>query len=128
MLVKPLSKYVKQVESAFNALTSGYLEKYEEEDLTPERVNLRIRVRFPSGHLLEWNEAVIAVEDHVEHLAYRYHFQDMGNTLLFRYDNTPHFPDLRTFPNHKHLPDDVIPSDRPSVSEVLNEVIAALKL
>ncbi len=81
MLVKPLSKYVKQVESAFNVLTSGYLERYEEEDLTPERVNLSIRLRFPNGHLLEWNEAVIAVEDHVKHLAYRYHCQDMGNNL-----------------------------------------------
>jgi hypothetical protein len=128
MPVNPLSKYLNEVEAAFSSLSSGYIERYEEECLTPERVNLRIRVRFPRGQMLEWNEAVIAGEGHVDHLAYRYHFQDRGNRLIFRYDNTPHFPGLKTFPNHKHLPDSVIPTNRPSVLEVLDEVNEALRL
>jgi len=122
MLVKPLSKYLNDVEAAFSKMSSGYIERYEEECLTPERFNLRIRVRFPKGQMLEWNEAVIGEEGHVDHLAYRYHFQDRENKLIFRYDNTPHFPGLKTFPNHKHLPGGVIPAGRPSVFEVLKEV------
>lgn len=128
MLVKALSKYLKEVEAAISKLSSGYIERYEEECLAPERVNLRIRVRFPGGHVLEWNEAVIAGEGHVDHLAYRYHLQDRGNRLIFRYDNTPHFRDLKTFPDHKHLPDSVIPANRPSVRDVLDEVNEALSL
>jgi len=127
MPVNPLLEYLNEVESAFGALSSGYIEKYEEECLTPERVNLRIRIRFPKGDMLEWNEAVIADEDHVVHLAYRYHFQDRRNNLIFRYDNTPHFPGLKTFPNHKHLPDRVIHANRPSVVEVLDQVNEALR-
>jgi hypothetical protein len=122
MLVKPLSKYLNEVESAFSTLSSGYIERYEEEYLTPERVNLRIRIRFTKGYMLEWNEAVIGEEGRVVHLAYRYHFQDRGNKLIFRYDNTPHFPGLKTFPNHKHLPDSVISANGPSVGKVLDEV------
>jgi len=78
--------------------------------------------------MLEWNEAVIGEEGHVEHLGYRYHFQDRDNNLIFRYDNTPHFPDLKTFPNHKHLPDKVMAAKRPSVFEVLKEVNELLRL
>jgi len=100
MPVNPLSKYLNEVEAAFIKLFSGYIERYEEECLTPERVNLRIRVRFPKGYMLEWNEA----------------------------DNTPHFPGLKTFPNHKHMPDNVIPATRPSVFEVLDEVNQLLRV
>ncbi|MFZ4556262.1 MAG: toxin-antitoxin system TumE family protein [Pseudanabaena sp.] len=28
------------------------------------------------------------------------------------YDNTPHFPDLSSFPHHKHLPNQVIASEQ----------------
>jgi hypothetical protein len=122
MLVEPFLNYLTELESAFSTLSSGYIERYEEECLTPERVNLRIRVRFPKGHMLEWNEAVIGEEGHVEHWGYRYHFQDKDNNLIFRYDNTPHFPGLKTFPHHKHLPDNVIDATRPSISQVIKEV------
>ena len=108
MLVDPVLKYLKETEAAFSKLSSGYIERYEEECLTSERVNLRIRVRFLKGYMLEWNEAVIGEEGHVEHLGYRYHFQDRDNNLIFRYDNTPHSPGLKTFPNHKHLPANVM--------------------
>ena len=128
MLVEPVLNYLTELESAFSALSSGYIERYEEECLTPERVNLRIRVRFPKGYMLEWNEAVIGDEGHVVHLAYRYHFQDKDNNLIFRYDNTPHFPGLKTFPNHKHLRDNVIDAKRPSVPEVLKEVSELLEI
>jgi hypothetical protein len=105
----------------------GYIERYEEERLTPERVNVRIRVRFPKGWMLEWNEAVIVEQGHLAHLAYRYHFQDKQNRIIFRYDNTLHFSGMTTFPKHKHSPGDVIPANRPSVFEVLDEVKGTLR-
>jgi len=128
MLVESVLNYLTGLGSAFSILLSGYIERYEEEFLTPEGVNIRIRVRFPKGHTLEWNEAVIGEEGHVEYLAYRYHFQDRDNKLIFRYDNPPHFPRLHNFPHHKHLPDNVIESKRPSVSEVLKEVNEFLEI
>jgi len=89
--------------------------------VTPERVNLRIRLRFERGHLLEINEAVVVEENILVPLDYRYHCQDEHSQSTFRYDSTPHFPDLSIFPHHKHIPDNVIPSDKPDIERVVQE-------
>lgn len=47
---KHLEHYLAEVEQALEALPGAYVEHYEEEIITPERANLRIR--FAAGHLL----------------------------------------------------------------------------
>ena len=116
-----LATYLEKVERAVLGCRSAYVERYVEEVITPERVNLRIRLRFEQGHLPEINEAAIVDEDTLVLLDYRYHCQDGKNSLIFRYDSTPHFPDLSSFPHHKHLPGEVIDSDRPNLPAVVEE-------
>jgi len=77
--------------------------------------------------LFELNEAAIVRNDQFKRLNYRYHFQDSQNNLIFRYDNTPHFPDIESFPHHKHLTNDVVSSDEPSVVMVIEEAIQLAK-
>lgn len=112
--------YLKEVEKAIGDLPDVYVELYEEEFFGNERVNLRIRVRFYNGCLLQFNEAVI-FQIKLEHLEYRYHFQDKNSELIFRYDNTPHFPDLPNFPHHKHSPVGTEPSLYPSILATIAE-------
>ena len=121
MLLDFLSRYLRDVEGEVRRLKDAYVERYEEEILAVNRVNLRVRVRFPSGYMLELNEAVIVEKGQFMHLGYRYHFQDKQNNLVFRYDNTPHFPGLEGFPHHKHLPDKVSGADEPSILNVIEE-------
>ena len=121
MLHEILSDYLEKVTQAILKCSDAYVERYVEEILTPERVNLRIRLRFDQGHLLEINEAVVVEDNSLVSLDYRYHCQDKNNRLIFRYDSTPHFPDLSSFPHHKHLPDTVIPSDKPDIDEIIKE-------
>lgn len=116
-----LSQYLASVEGAVRQLIGVYIEHYEEEILGTKRANLRIRVRFSSGHLLELNEAFVVESERIRHLDYRYHFQDMQNNLVFRYDNTPHFPGLENSPHHKHLRDEVSPAEKPSINRVIEE-------
>ncbi|MDD4914056.1 MAG: DUF6516 family protein [Methylococcales bacterium] len=123
MLHEELKAYLDTVERAILGYDDVYVERYTEEILTPERVNLRIRLRFAQSCLLEIHEAVIISGQTLMHLDYRYHCQDEQNRLLFRYDCTPHFPDLPGFPHHKHLPDAVIDSARPEIESVLQEVM-----
>lgn len=118
--------YLDQVEQAIQQCSNVYVERYEEEILTPKRVNLRIRLRFSQTHLLEINEAIIVVDNQLDYLDYRYHFQDENNCLIFRYDSTPHFPSLPNFPHHKHLPDGTIACDKPEITEVLKEAVEFL--
>jgi len=121
MLHDILSQYLGDIEDSIRRLESANIERYEEEVLTSSRANLRIRVRFLSGHLLEVNEAIVIEADQLKHLGYRYHFQDQQNNLIFRYDNTPHFPDLKSFPHHKHLKNKVENSDEPLILHVIKE-------
>ena len=121
MLLDFLSQYLGNIEAAVRKLEDIYVERYEEEIVAANRVNLRVRVRFRSGHLLELNEAIIGEAGHIGHMGYRYHFQDAHNNLIFRYDNTPHFPGLETFPHHKHLPDEVAVVEQPSILKVIEE-------
>ena len=121
MLLDFLSRHLGDVEAAVRKLEGAYVERYEEEIVAANRVNLRIRVRFRSGHMLELNEAVIGEAGHLRHLGYRYQFQDEQNNLVFRYDNTRHFPELENFPHHKHLPDKVAGAEQPSILKVIEE-------
>ncbi len=45
---------------------------------------------------------------------YAFHYMSADETLIFRYDNAPHFPKLLSAPYHKHVGE--------------NDVIAALQL
>lgn len=121
MLHKQLTAYLVEVEAAVKQYADAYVERYEEEILTSERVNLRLRIRFASGYLLEVSEAVIVEEERLQTLGYRYHCQDVSRALAFRYDDTPHFPDLASFPHHKHLPDQVVSADKPALIRVIEE-------
>ena len=121
MLHDILVQYLRNVENAVRGLPDSYVERYVEEHLTSNRVNLRIRIRFADGCLLELNESAIREDEDINHLGYRYHFQDKKNNLIFRYDNTPHFPELESYPNHKHSPSAVISTEKPSIVDAIIE-------
>lgn len=122
---KALTDYLERVEQAILKCSHVYVERYTEEILTPERANLRIRIRFEKGYLLEINEAVVVQNGAIVSLDYRYHCQDKHNQLIFRYDNTPHFPGLSSYPHHKHLPDGVVVAGRPDIERIVKEAMAA---
>ncbi|MBI3901761.1 MAG: hypothetical protein HY306_02260 [Nitrosomonadales bacterium] len=115
-----LERYLARVEAAVAQLPA-YAERYAEEILTAERANLRIRLRFKSGCLLEINEAIIVENGVLNTLGYRYHLQNAAGELVFRYDNSPHFPGLPSSPHHKHLRDAVVESGKPDLLDMLQE-------
>jgi hypothetical protein len=123
MLHDLLARYVAEVEATINKLEDIYVERYEEEVLSTDRLNLRIRVRFSKGYLLELNEAVFVESGRIRYLGYRYHFQDNQNKLIFRYDNTPHFPEVESFPHHIHSGDKVLPAEKPTIAMFIEEVL-----
>jgi len=116
-----LEAYLNKVEEAVGALPA-YAESYTEEILTAERANLAFRLRFSNGFLLEVSAAMVVDAESLKTLGYRYHCQDASNTMLIRYDDTPHFRNLPTFPHHKHIKDAVIAHNEPDLLLVLQEV------
>ncbi|MEB3309673.1 MAG: DUF6516 family protein [Snowella sp.] len=127
MLHKLLADYLSEIESILLSLENIYIERYIEEIQTNNRVNLRIRIRWSTEYLLEINEVIIVENNSLMTLDYRYHCQDYQNNLVFRYDSTPHFPELVSFPHHKHLKTEVIACEKPSIAQVLEEVVTLNK-
>ncbi len=116
-----IEKHLAAVEQALDQMPDIRVDRYLEEALTSERMNLRIRIRFADGNLLEVNEALEIQSQVLVWVDYRYHYQNAKNQLIFRYDNTPHFLDLASFPHHKHLADQVIACARPELIQVFQE-------
>ena len=116
-----LIAYIDAIEQQLLALPSVYVEQFIATILSPERANLKLRVRFQAKYLLAVSEALRVIDGQVTQLDYRYHFQDENHQLIFRYDSTPHFPNLASFPHHKHLPDNVVATDKPELAQVLQE-------
>ena len=75
LLDEALEGFLGSVDRALKeTLKDCYVEKYEEEILASNRVNLRMRIRFHSGKLLEINDALTIQGKKMIHLGYRYHY------------------------------------------------------
>ncbi|MEH1862441.1 MAG: DUF6516 family protein [Nostoc sp.] len=95
---KVIQAYLDEVEQVLLNCSNTYVEEYSAIILTTERANLRIRIRFALKYLLAVSEALVIVDNQITYIDYRYHFQDEQNSLIFRYDGTPHFPNLPPAP------------------------------
>jgi len=98
MLHELLVHYLNTIEQTILAYSDLYIDRYTEEILTRDRANLRIRIRIEQNNLLKINEAIVIIDDRLTTLDYHYHYQNEQNQLIFRYDSTPHFPNLVTPP------------------------------
>jgi hypothetical protein len=57
---------------------------------------------------------------------YRLHYMNDTGQMVFRYDNSPHHPELDSYPHHKHTPGEIKPSNILSIKEILNEISAII--
>jgi len=85
---------------------------------------LGIDLTYESGHVLAFSLLLDVSVDHPDWIRYNVHLQDSAGRCVFRYDNAPHYPELSTFPDHKHVGQDEQPEPhpRPSLRHVLDEV------
>ncbi|CAN2040009.1 putative Genome sequencing data, contig C327 [Candidatus Magnetomoraceae bacterium gMMP-15] len=75
---------------------------------------------FENGYRLDFAE--VRNTDVKAKIKYRYQYMKEDMESVFRYDNAPHHPDIKTFPHHKHQADGVKASDEPSFFDVLTEI------
>lgn len=88
---------------------------------------IRADVHFIDNSLLHFRELFVKQDNPVKK-AYTYHYQREDGTMVFRYDNAPHFLHLSTAPNHKHVGgNEVIAADAPDLQSVLKEIEALIK-
>ena len=91
--------------------------------VTTMGVLLQSRLRLNDGSILVISEELEIIDQRQFHRqAYSYHYQKENGTLVFRYDNSPHYPKLASFPDHKHAENIVVEASAPDLIEVLKEI------
>ncbi len=88
---------------------------------------LRIRAVLLNGDFLEIAEYFVLKDDKLFTEDYRFQWMDAEKSVLkYRWDNTPHFPELPDFPHHLHVGDTVQGHHAMNISKVLDEIEAFL--
>jgi hypothetical protein len=79
---------------------------------------------FRDGSHLHFQEFVRKEEkEPAERYTYVYHYQSPTGHIVFRYDNTNHYPALENAPHHKHVGEDSVTSAQvPDLSAILKEI------
>ncbi|HAO22031.1 MAG TPA: hypothetical protein DCQ37_17140 [Desulfobacteraceae bacterium] len=78
---------------------------------------LKIRATLTDKSLLYIME--LATYDYQK---YSYHWQKENGELIIRWDNKPHWKNISTFPHHRHDGENVLPSVRVSIEDVIKEI------
>jgi hypothetical protein len=68
------------------------------EGITGEKEIQRCEITFINHSRLMVYESVQRTK-----FKYSYHWLNPNNITIFRWDNAPHFPNLKTFPFHRHV-------------------------
>lgn len=76
------------------------------------------------GSTLQFMELINIKRDKVIHLKYRFHLMNVNDEMVFRYDNSPHHPEITTYPHHKHVKGEKVPrrSKEVGLRDVLLEI------
>jgi hypothetical protein len=98
------------------------LEIFDRSDKIGQSSELYAVVRFYDGSQLQIVEKLIVEAYALLKTRYAYHYQQADDTLVFRYDNAPHHPEVPTHPHHKHIGEEVVATQPPDISEVLREI------
>jgi len=92
------------------------------EKRTPVEGYLRGELGFKDGSRLHFRE-LVTTEPSTSLVSYTYQYMQADGKLIFRYDDTDHFPNLPGAPHHKHLGEtEVIAVQPPSLQTVLQEI------
>lgn len=92
--------------------------KIIEINIEPPVQSIKIRAHLKNGLLLQITESI--GEDFRR---YSYHLQD-GDTIIRRWDNAPHWKNIKTYPFHVHTKglQEPLESKEMSVSDVISEL------
>jgi len=105
-------------------ISRGYveIEQLTFDNRSNKRGSIMGRLKFHDGSLLEFGETIVQQNRQIVKRRYAYHYQNAAGDVVFRYDNAPHYPDISTYPHHKHVGTVVEPATEPDLSVVLLEI------
>jgi len=89
------------------------------------RVKIKAIIRFLDDSFLYYYEIVETGKCYPQVLKYSYQYMN-GDDQVFRYDDSPHHPDVSTFPHHKHVGrasiEQIVPAHQPKPDMLFEEI------
>ncbi|MCA9967487.1 MAG: hypothetical protein KC423_24730 [Anaerolineales bacterium] len=122
-----LRRYLSRVYDTIHIRQEITILSFEVEELIPNQEgSIKIRLQFWDRSQLQIEESLRSQGSILIKATYSYHYQDANNNLIFRYDNAPHHPHIRTYPHHKHTTQGIIDAKPPDITDILKEIDALL--
>lgn len=124
-MINPLHRYLSRLYDIMLSRQEMQIEELEildRSDRPGQSSELYARLRFSDGSQLQVVEKLLVERYTSIKARYAYHYQRADGTLVFRYDNVPHHPEIVTFPHHKHVRETITAARPPDLSEVLREI------
>ncbi|MDX2249158.1 MAG: DUF6516 family protein [Bacteroidia bacterium] len=116
-----INDYFRKLKETINQFDSSISDQSTTEKAYSEKKGfIEGEILFTDDSRLDFAE--VKDTDHESKIKYRYHYMNNENELIFRYDNAPHYPELESFPHHKHTQDGVYPCSEPEIDNVLSEI------
>lgn len=75
------------------------------------------------------NNTILFIREYVseDDYNYSYHWQEEDSQLIIRWDNAPHHKQVKTYPHHKHIRENILPSYEIGINEILAYIETFLK-
>ncbi len=83
---------------------------------------IKVKAKVIDGTILFVHE-IFRLNSH----KYSYHWQEKAGKVIIRWDNSPHWKTVKTYPYHKHIADNVLSCRKMSISEVISEMEEEIK-
>jgi len=121
-----LYQYLVRLETVLHARRDIKIELFQV-DVTTVGARLKGELRFSDGSRLSFSEQLEQTgRRDFRRLSHRLNYLNKDSQFIFRYENSPHYPHLPTFPAHKHVGDSAVEAEPPDLSDVLAEIDAII--
>ncbi len=118
-----LERYFGRIQDVLYARGGIEVELLTVHEIVPDQeIVIHGRLRFWDHSLLEFVEHLVERQLMAVKTNYVYHYQAADNQLIFRYDNTPHHPEISSHPHHKHTDTNIQAANPPHLNDVLREI------
>ncbi len=124
----PIKDYVDTLQALVAATPFVTATSLSYEERPPSAGFIKGTIRFIDGSQLDLKEFLVT-QPTQQVIKYGYHYR-LEDRLIFRYDNAndPAARNLPMFPHHKHVPSGLLAAEKPSLEQVLQEIVSQLKL
>jgi hypothetical protein len=114
MFLNELKEFEKYVESYF-------ILQFEQNG---DNFRFKMQINFKNSTRLYVKEIIVGGKKR----KYGYQWLDFENKLICRWENAPDWPNITTYPHHKHLKkeNNILPSENIEFSTILKEIISMM--